>query len=333
MVMSSCTNDDITISSTTNFTVDPSSVQGAFSLAEVNKGELESFDTNCQLNVLLYIYDDNGNKVAEFTEAFSNYNVQMKKNKFLPEGKYTAVAITYITGRSDGFKWWEISGSETLEGLRISALEYIGGKNKVLGTAVEHFVVNDNVSDLNIKVKPAGAMTTVIYYDTDYLKTNGFNNLRLCINKTMDYLEFDRSGNSHVIEKNNNQSYDWIFDYLDEEKLGSEYIEYNYEFILPMNNVGLGFRVNYENESYRFGMDGSIDFKQGASYFVLINTDEDDFSCGEITEPLYNQISYVNDGILDSDKMLNAPHAKSTQTQNLSKQITEIAKDSRTIKR
>ena len=306
MIMSSCTNDDITISKTVNFTVDPSSIHGAFTLAEATKGDLESFSTSRQLNVLLYIYDENGDKVAESREIFSNYIVQMKYSSYLAQGNYTAVAITHVTGKTDGFKYWEISGSETLEGLRIKDEGYIGGQNKILGIAVEHFMVKDNTIDLNIKVKPAGAMVTIIYYDTDYLKNNGFYNLRLKVNKTMDYLEFDRSGNSNVIVKNDNNAYNWIFDSLDDEDLGSIYWIPQYEFILPMNNVGFGFRADYNGETYTFGEDGIMDIKQGASYFILIDTNDDDFYWGELTEPLWAQVSFAN-----KDVNVIAEHASS----------------------
>lgn len=332
MVMSSCTNDDITISNTTNFTVDPSSIQGAFSLAEYKKGDLESFANNWRLNILLFVYNEDGNKVAEFSETFSSYIVQMKKSAFLPEGKYTAVAITHISSPSQ--KLWEVENTEKLEGLRVKNLGFIGNQEEILGTSVEQFVVSNNIVDVTLNVRPAGAIITVLYFNSGLIKDQGYKNLRLLANKDAEYLEFDRSGYSNVIEVNNNQSFDWPVSFLPDEELGADYVIYDYVFMLPMNNVGIGFRVDDINgDTWKFGKDGQIDLKKGSSYYVLIDDDYDDFYMGELSEPLWGLLSYANDNISDFSKNHIAPHAKSIQTLNLSKQITEIVKVSRAIER
>lgn len=308
MIASSCTNDDITISKTVNFTVDPSSIHGAFTFAEIHEGDLETFDSSHRLNVLLYIYDEDGYKVAEFSNTFTNYKVQLKESSYLPQGKYTAVAITHVTEPSTGFKYWEIEGSETLEGLRIKDLHYIGGDNKILGTAVESFTVGDNTVDLKINVQPAGAMVAVLYFNTDFFSNYGYHNLRLLINKTMDYLEFDRSGYSNVIELNNNHSFDWIFDSIDDDDLGNYYLIYNYEFILPMKNVGIGFRVDRDGDIYKFGEDGQIEFEKGASYCIILDTEDDDFYLDKLDEPLWQMLSSSKGSSVFPDlNALNAP--------------------------
>ena len=62
-ILSSCSNEDITISKTVNFTVNPATVVSSFSSCEENPGELESFDTDCKLNVKLFVYLPVFNKV------------------------------------------------------------------------------------------------------------------------------------------------------------------------------------------------------------------------------------------------------------------------------
>lgn len=273
--LTSCSNDDITISKTTNFTVNPSTVISTFSVGEEIAGELESFDTSCRLNVRLYIYDSDGILVKEFGNTYSNYAVQFKTSSLLPQGKYTAVAITNIDDVTDNIKYWEITGKENLEGMRITDAGYLGGPNKVLGVSVSSFDVGNDVVDLTMNVKPAGSMLTVRYYGYRS-RVNSYPILKLHANKTMEYLEFDRSGSSEVIADNLNGSFEWLVDYLDASQFpaGYDYI-YSYEYYLPMTNVGLQFfgAKNYDNlysTDYSFGNTTTFSTQAGASYYAYL---------------------------------------------------------------
>ena len=270
-MISSCSNDDITISKTVNFTVNPSTVVGTFSVGEENAGELESFNTDCKLNVKLFVYNENGELVKKFSNTYSNYAVQMKASAFLPQGRYTAVAITHIDDVVDNIKYWEISDENQLEGLKIIDGGYIGGQNKVLGVTSSDFYVGDDIEDVNINVYPAGSMLVVRYYNYLALKNLGYTEFSLMANKIMEYLEFDRFGNTEVIADNHNGQFDWYIDKIDASNFsaGYDYI-YDYEFILPMTNVGLQFYTEDESSYYTLGNGTSFNTQAGGCYYAYL---------------------------------------------------------------
>lgn len=273
-VFASCSNDEITISKTVNFTVNPSGVASAFAAAEVYAGDLESFHSDCRLNVELYIYDAQGSLVQQFTKAFTNYAVQMKASAYLAQGSYTAVAITHIDDIVDDIHYWKISNTEKLEGLRITDGGYIGGENKVLGVAAKTFTVGENTKDISIKVEPAGSVTTVYFRDIHALETSiGIKEYTLEMNKTMNYLEFDRSGATNVVAMNNNGSYDWIFARLTTENFPSSTNIYTYQFTLPMTNVGLQFYGYTDSSYYTIGSSTTFNTKAGKSYYAILQLD------------------------------------------------------------
>ena len=276
VVLISCTNDEISISKTVNFTVNPATVVSSFAIGEENAGELEGFDTDCKLSVELFIYDDQGDLVEKFNNTYSNYAVQMKASAFLDHGQYTAVAITHIDAPSYDIYYWKIEGEEKLEGMRIVDNGYVGAQNKVLGVTVKQFTVGDQMADLNINVQPAGSMLVVRYYNYSALKNYGYTVFSLMGNKTMDYLEFDRFGNTSVVADNHNGSYDWIYDTVDVANFedGYTYI-YAYEYILPMTNVGLLFCTEDESTIYSLGTSTNFNTQAGGCYYAYLSLNSD----------------------------------------------------------
>lgn len=274
-VFTSCSSDEeIEISKTVNFTVNPATVASAFSAAEVNAGDMESFHKDCRLKVELFIYGSEGTLVKKFSQSFSNYAVQMKESSFIPQGEYTAVAITHIDDVVDNIQYWIITGEDKLEGLRVKDGGYIGGANKVLGISKQKFIVNENTEDIYINVQPAGSVMLVFYRNIHVLESLGISNYSLLVNKTMDYLEFDRTGTTNVVADNHNGSYDWIFDQLSSTTNYSSTNIYSYEFSLPMTNVGFQFRAYDDNYYYVLGKT-TFNTEAGKSYYALLSLDSD----------------------------------------------------------
>ena len=273
VTFTSCSNEDIEISKAVNITVNPATVVSTFSVGEEKAGDLESFDTDCKLNVKLFIYNEEGNLIQKYSNTFSNYAVQMKVPAFLANGSYTAVAITHIDDVVDNVYYWKIEGEQKLEGMRIVDGGYIGGQNKVLGVAVKKFTVSDDVLDLNIDVKPAGAMLTVRYYNFLALRSQGYTCFTLLGNKSMEYLEFDRSGKTNVVADNHNGEFDWRFDIFETKDYPSSssysYV-YNYEFILSMTNVGLKFVTEDNDSYYNLGNSNTFNIEAGNCYYAYL---------------------------------------------------------------
>ena len=97
-VLTSCTNDDITISYATNFKINPATVITPFTF-EMNPGELESFGSDHRLRVRLLTYNSEGLLVQENVEYFTNYATLMSCSQNLPDGNYIAIAITDVGRR------------------------------------------------------------------------------------------------------------------------------------------------------------------------------------------------------------------------------------------
>ena len=270
-ILSSCSNEEITISKTVNFTVNPATVVSSFSSCEENPGELESFPTSCKLNVKLFVYDEDDNLVYKTSGQYSNYNVQLKGSTLLKTGKYTAVAITHIDDVTNNIYLWKIKGEEHLEGLQIVDQGYIGGQYKVLGVKVSEFEVKDGIADVSMNVQPAGTMVVVRYYDYNAHTSWGWQDFYLMGNKTNSYLEFDRSGKTSVIAENENGAYQFIYDNIDASEFPSGYSYiYNYEYILPMTNVGLQFQVLFYDEWYPIGKPFVVNTEAGANYHAYV---------------------------------------------------------------
>lgn len=272
----SCTNDEISISKTVNFTVNPSTVVSSFAVGEENAGELEGFNTDYELNVILFIYNNQGDLIQKFNNTYSNYAVQMKASAFLDHGQYTAVAITHIDSPTKNIYFWKIEGEEKLEGMRIVDNGYIGAQNKVLGVTVKEFEVGEEIADLNINVLPAGSMLVVRYYNYLALKDMGYTVFSLMGNKIMDYLEFDRFGNTSVVADNHNGKYDWIYDTMDAADYADGYTYiYSYEYILPMTNVGLQFYTEDESYYYELGTSTNFNTQAGGCYYAYLSLNKD----------------------------------------------------------
>lgn len=140
-VLTSCTNDDITISYATNFKINPATVITPFTF-EMNPGELESFGSDHRLRVRLLTYNSEGLLVQENVEYFTNYATLMSCSQNLPDGNYIAIAITDVVsyeGNNVALEYWELSDHDKLAETRIDDNGYIGLQYKILGISKTNF--------------------------------------------------------------------------------------------------------------------------------------------------------------------------------------------------
>lgn len=243
-VLTSCSNDDITISSTTSFRINPSTVIAPFTW-EWEAGDLESFDTDYQLRIRLLIYDMDGILVTEDTQYFSNYSVLMTSALDLTPGAYTAVAITDLVGRSASAveEYWTLSDHQRLADTHIDDAGYIGGKNKILGISNRSITIsNDTQNEFTIDVHPVGSIFFVWYRN---IHTFDFvNRYTLVCSKTAESCVFDSNGSFSIVAENNNGSYDWRISYVDPASYEDAAGVYDYFYVLPVTNLNLKFEYD-----------------------------------------------------------------------------------------
>ena len=280
-VLSSCSNDDITISKTVNFTINPSTVVEPYvqkysyiltNFFESNKGELESFSTNYKLRVRVFVYDKGGELVKTISGDYSNYDVKLKESIFLPIGTYTAIAISDIYSPSDGFEYWAVSGESQLATLKIEDTGYYGDARTILGATKQDFTVNETSVDVNIDIKSVGSLFLVFY--SNIFTYSGVSEFELSVNKLQSSINYDSTGDYSITTQNNNGSYDWRISSIKLEDIDKTKYSAARRWAtqLPMNNVGLCFSYWNNNATKKeIGTGHSFDIKSGDSYFCWLD--------------------------------------------------------------
>ena len=284
-ILSSCSNEEITISKTVNFTVNPatvvepytSSFSDLLSIFDINRGVLESFNTNYKLRVRLFVYDNNGVLVQKASGNYSNYDVKLKESFYLSVGSYTAIAISDIYRTSDGFEYWAVSGEDLLATLKITDTGYFGGERTILGVTKQAFKVDDKGIDVNIDIKAAGALF-LNYYQNIFTYT-GVTEYELSVNKLQSSINYDSEGNYSISTENHNGSYDWrissvVLDEIDQTQYSGAI---RWATQLPMNNVGVCFSywTSTASSSSQMGSGKVLDIKAGDTYFCWLYLDSD----------------------------------------------------------
>ena len=293
-ILSSCSNEEVTISKTVNFTVNPKTVvepfisKYSYILSDVlksNKGELESFSTNYRLRVRLYVYDKNGGLVKTASSDYSNYDVKLKESFMLPVGAYTAIAISDIYSPGENFEHWAVSGSDNLATLKISDTGFFGDARTILGASKQSFTVGDTGLDVNINLKSVGALFLVLY--TNIFTFPDRTEYELSVNKEQSSVNFDSNGDYTINAQNNNGSYDWrissiVLDEIDKTKYSGAR---RWATQLPMSNVGMRFSyyTNDSNNANQLGSGKTFDIKSEDGYFCWLYLSTSDYSTDYLT--------------------------------------------------
>ena len=126
MLVTSCSNEDITIEAPSTISVNAAGVISHFQ--EYKAGELEVMDSGRKLRLRALVYNSNGELVAQHTDYFTNYNVQLKTSEFLSPGTYTVIGISDVVkmqGNTVGTEWWTLSGERKLSDMVIKDQEAI----------------------------------------------------------------------------------------------------------------------------------------------------------------------------------------------------------------
>ncbi|MBQ9677386.1 MAG: hypothetical protein IJV44_04545 [Prevotella sp.] len=250
-IFASCSNDDITITTSYTINVNASGVVSPF--IEASAGELEKFtDADERLRIRVLVYNSNGELTAQETGYYTNYNTQLKASLALSTGNYTVIGISDVVlmnGSSVDFEFWTISGMSKLSELQILDQGYVGYEARILGIAKYSLTIGDNQSSsLNVDLQPAGALVYGIVWHAGNWTIGGVavNTWRLNGNKSTEGLSFDASGNYSILERYEADTRYRLVD-IDATEDGNFYY---YNYILPMNNLYVNFRAVKEDGTY-----------------------------------------------------------------------------------
>ena len=264
-ILSSCTNDDITISRAITFKVNPATV--VENLYERNAGDLTSLGSGAKLQVVLFIYDENGILVNKVTNEYSAYTHMMTADIDLSAGNYTAVATSYVTSSVD---YWTFSGEDQLSTFKITDNGYIGGKYKILGLTTRDFNIGNNSETININIENAGAVGLVHFYQWN--KYNNVLNYRLMGKQACDYISFDNNGHrDYSIKSESSYKFNLYKHTYDSNYSGA----YGYFFTFPIKNASLAFYAETTDNELIQMASFNDDINVGETYEFLYDFEED----------------------------------------------------------
>ena len=268
-IISSCTNDDITISKVTTFKVNPVTVVDR--LYEIKAGDLTALSSGSKLIVTLFIYDDKGGLVNKVSNEYSAYTHMMTTDIDLAPGNYTAVATSHVSSNVD---YWSFTGLDQLSTFKITDNGYIGGKSKILGLSIMKFSVGNSSETFNINIENAGAVAAVVF-----TKWNKYNNVKiysLMGKQACDYLSFDNQGTKDYSIKSDSKYKFYKVKAEYSSDLTSPYI---YFFTFPIRNASFRFYAETtDDELVPMGTELVDDIKQGWSYRFEYDFDNDEVS-------------------------------------------------------
>lgn len=277
VILSSCSNDDIPVGQSITFKVNPSTVVG--SLLEFTAGDLSSIDSDENLYVSLYIYNEAGNIVSSDVQKFKDYTHIMNSVQSIEAGEYTVVASTQIID-DKGFKYWDISGTENLSTFTVKDEGYIGGSAKILGLSAQKVTVNSSMKEVLINVECAGAVALV-----QVMNWNRYSNVEtfgLMSNKSCDEVTFDYNGGlNYSVETKSDYSY-WMTKWAYDSKYNGAY---GYTFMFPYTNINMAFvAITTSNSRNYLGEACTANIEKNHTYWFAYDIQEEETYWSDATD-------------------------------------------------
>lgn len=277
VILSSCSNDDIPVSQSITFKVNPSTVVS--SLLEFTAGDLSSIDSDENLYVSLYIYNEAGKLISTDVKTFKDYTHIMNSVQSVEDGEYTAVVSTQIID-DKGFKYWDITGTENLSTFTVKDEGYIGGSAKILGLSAQKIKVTPATKEVQINVECAGAVALVQIMDW-----NRYSNVAtfgLMSNKSCDDVTFDYNGGlNYSVETKNDYSY-----WMNKWEYDSDYSgAYGYTFMFPYTNINMSFvAITTSNSRSYLGEACTANIEKNHTYWFAYDVQEEETYWSDATD-------------------------------------------------
>ncbi len=282
-ILTSCTNDDITISKIITVKVDPSHVITPF--PEEWPGELESFDTSFKLRVRLLIYDKDGLLAYSDSTFLENYKKEMSISQPLPLGTYTVIATTdivKISGSTISAEYWNLYEKDNINNASIKYTDDYSalGKYRILGVTSQKVEITGDSQSLTLYPTPAGALIRTYYFNVvGYTNVSYF---ALWTNRGCSMMTFDSNGTPKMIPENNNNEYDFLCSAVDAKKASGNEL-YSWHFIFPVDNISFQFTwYNLAGDAWLMGDPISVSsIKAGEEYLLAVNCLTDETAWGK----------------------------------------------------
>ena len=201
-LFTSCSNDEIPMDKQMTFKINPQTVISAFTNY---RGDLEELK-GASLRIRLFIYSENGALVAQSEKELTTYLQLANISLSVPEGKYRAVAISDVLPAGSGNACWSLSGEKNISTLTLTDVGNDGKNNNLLGVATEQFTAGSSQQNVDLSLKPVGAVFNIHFANIHSL--NDVAAYQLLANKINDAIVFDAQGNiNSSIKMENGDNY------------------------------------------------------------------------------------------------------------------------------
>ena len=236
---------------------DPYSSQPLFPLGAVSN--------QYQVRTNILVYDNQDELVGEFTVYRSSFNESASYTLELPNGQYTAVAVTDIS-YNNADNVWKIADQNNLNSLRITfANQYVADKEGIVAARRQEFVVADNQTAVNLAPAHLGASYVLYFNNFNY---TAHQYLYFSINIDPDDYQLINQSYSRKLTM-------YRFSELDFEKKYSGY--YVYAYLLPKTNLVLQYVSMDVNKNYITAMK-STSFSVAANQHRLVTVNVTTFT-------------------------------------------------------
>lgn len=279
VILSSCSNDDITVLQNTVIRVNPSTVTNGFTY-QLNAGDLDGTSSHYDLRIRIYIYDKNGSLVEKDEQTVANYlttaSFEVKLN---PDEHYNVVALTdcYTDASSYVNEYWEVQNPESLSTFTIYYTQndnLVYGTQEILGIANESIAGGDNKE---IYVKPAGAIILTEVWDI-----HAYENLMSYIwvtgNRGNGSIDFTSTTSRPEINYNPNIDVEPYMVACNISSNPSLFVYYTYKFMMPQPNYILSLAFGdedrvpfYTDDTKAFTIEAGHEY----NYFAWLDPEED----------------------------------------------------------
>lgn len=185
-LLCSCQNDEIPMDKQMTFKINPQTVISSFSNYRSDLEDLKG----ATLRVRLFIYNENGALVAQGEKELTTFLQLANISMSIPEGKYRAVAVSDVV--SGGSGCWSVSGEKSISSLTLTDTGNAANGNNILGVATEQFTSGVSQQNIDLNLKPIGAVFYVYFANIHTL--NNVSAYQLLANKTNDAVMFDAQG-------------------------------------------------------------------------------------------------------------------------------------------
>lgn len=246
----SCTNDEIEVSSSISFKLVPSGVMSPFTY-EMSIGELSSFNTNYKLRTRILVYGENGLLAGENTAYLTNYNGIQNASMYLPKGNYTVLALTDVvkySGSEVTFEYWKLTDEQNINTAKVTDAGYIGYEQKVLGIDTKKITIADGNENFTLTPKPAGSLFIIIYENIHYY--SGVESYELAVTRISDNVTFNSNGEYIPAVQNKDNEYKWRISSIDIADFPNSTSIYSYGFMFPIENIKFRYRAWTTDEEY-----------------------------------------------------------------------------------